>query len=107
MFVKLQVIQNYPVKIYKFLIMKMFGKIIIIIIFLLYSSFSIWRIINIDNSLDVRNSVPDKSYLKEYLNDLLSNDLSPPVMLVFNEPLDYRNKNIKKKCKNFSMKLKV
>jgi hypothetical protein len=101
MFVILLIIKNYPVKIYKFLFMKMFGKIIIIFIFLLYSSFSIWRIINIDKSLDVRNSVPDKSYLKEYLNDLLSNDLSPPVMLVFNEPLDYQNKNIKKKIKKF------
>ena len=92
-----ETIQEYMERSYKFLLTKLIGKIMISVIFIIYLSFSIWKIIYMDKSIDPTQTVSEKSYLKEYLIDFVSNDLSPPLMVIFHEPVDFQNRTVKKR----------
>ena len=97
--------KTYIVKVYKLLIATPIGKSIVLILFALYLSFSIWKIINIEKSIDLSQVVSSKSYLKKYLNDFVSNDLSPPLMIVMHTPVDFGNVTVKKRIEDLLLEM--
>ena len=84
--------------IYKFLLTKKIGKIIVGIIFIIYISFSSYQALRIGEGLEIGNLVADKSYFRSYIMENFEEfQIDAPVMMIINEPLDYTNKLIRER----------
>lgn len=89
-------ISNFFKNIYYFLIFKKSGKFILTFLFIAYLSFSIWNLTSVEESFNMEDLVSNKSYFKNYIKDMKSQELAPIVMIVVNKTLVY-NKSIQKK----------
>lgn len=88
-------------KLYKFLLFKKIGKLIVFILFCIYISFFSYNMIKIREGINLGDLVADNSYYRAYIMDNVESvNLFPMVMLVVTKPVDYTNATIKEEIRS-------
>lgn len=86
---------------FKFLICTKIGKFLTIGLYGVYLGLSIWSAINIREGINLADLVSEDSYYSSYINDNSKlTDLTPIVMFVVKEPINYDSAAIRMKLQN-------
>jgi predicted RND superfamily exporter protein len=86
---------------FKFVICTKRGKCSVAVVYTLYILASLYSANQIKEGINLADLVADDSYYHEYISESARlTDLSPIVMFVIDEPLDYNNISIRKRLNN-------
>ncbi|CAF0815024.1 unnamed protein product [Brachionus calyciflorus] len=100
-FINFKKIKKFWLRFFEFLICNRKGKLITLLLFLVYISFSIWNASKIHEGIRIEDLVSEDSYYSQYVKDNAElQDLYPIVMLITTQPLNYDNLNIRIELKN-------
>lgn len=89
-FINLKPIKKFLLKNFKFLICSIKGKIITLVLFIFYISFSIWNAVHIKEGIKLQDLISEDSYYSTYIEDNSKlSDLRPIIMLIIDRPIDY------------------
>ena len=93
---------NLPFRALEFLVTRKIGKAIVGLIFLAYLSLSAYGASHLHEGLNLPDLVSDKSYYKRYIQDNTEMlELSPIIMFVVYEPIDYDSLETRVKLQKF------
>jgi predicted RND superfamily exporter protein len=94
-------IVNFFFKSYKFLLTHKLGKMIVVFIYFLYIFLSAWSASHIHEGLNLADLVAKSSYYHSYITDNINMiNLTPIVMFVVHQPIDYDDMTNRAKIRN-------
>ncbi len=91
-------LESTVVRAYKFLLTRNVGKSLVVCLFVVYMALSVYYGLQIREGMDVADLVAHKSHYRAYMHDnVRSVSMSPVVMLVIYEPVEYTDRKIRAK----------
>lgn len=100
--------QKYPTKFCQFLVGNLVGKVFIALTFVVYLGFSVYGSINLQEGLELKNLVSDKSYLYKFnLWNNLYFDRKSLVTFFYDLPLEYHTQDTQNEISALAQKIKA